>query len=103
MKGLFDADLDGDQVLCALPMHFFGYEDVIVRIKCTQDECTLSTHAKLPVTTISTTALKNSQGLYKLVVCFYKAIAAKHSSCTVVHHRDFAFPISDARHWGLAK
>ena len=85
-------------------MSFFGNGNVLVEIKCTQDECTLTTiEADLPVTTISTAALANSTGLYKLVVRLYKAIAAKRSSCSVVRHRDFAFPISDARHWGLAK
>ena len=102
MADFFDTEQEGDKVLCTLPMDFFGYGNVEVEIKCTQDECTLTTKALLPVTTISAAALENSEGLYELVGRFYSTIGAKHFSCAILRHRDFTYPNYDARHWGLS-
>lgn len=98
---MFDTELEGERVLCSLPLELFGHGTVEVEILCTQEGCTLSTKADLPVRSITAGPLEHTASLYELVERFYVQLGNAQSARETLRIRDFSFPPFDPRHWAL--
>lgn len=99
---MFDTEMEGERVLCSLPLELFGFGSVEVEINCTDQGCTLNTKADLPVQSLTAGPLEHTASLYELVERFYVQLGNAHSAKDTLRIRDFTFPPFDPRHWGIS-